>query len=103
MRGGIFPGDVEEVEARALIEAEPPMDGRDLAKEVTPREVAVLEPTGGGAGPRIVAIDTGIKSSIVANLRRRGATVELHPCSATADGSARAVCCQEERSVAGMG
>jgi carbamoyl-phosphate synthase small subunit len=86
MRGGIFPGDVEEVEARALIEAEPPMDGRDLAKEVTPREVAVLEPTaGGGGGPRIVAIDTGIKSSIVANLRSRGATVELHPCSATAD------------------
>ncbi|MDQ6820498.1 MAG: carbamoyl-phosphate synthase small subunit, partial [Actinomycetota bacterium] len=35
-------------------------------------------------GPRIVAIDTGIKASIVAHLRRRGATVELHPCTAPA-------------------
>ena len=86
MLGGVFPGTMGEDEARALIAAEPSMDGRDLAKEVTPAEVAVLEPTGGAAGgPRIVAIDTGIKSSIVANLRRRGATVELHPCSATAD------------------
>src|SRR3954453_12554435 len=86
MRGGIFPGDVDEPEARALVEAEPSMDGRDLAKEVTPGEVTVLEPTQGtGGGPRIVAIDTGIKSSIVANLRRRGAIVELHPCSATAE------------------
>ena len=29
-------------------------------------------------------IDTGVKLSIVRNLRRRGATVELHPCTATA-------------------
>jgi carbamoyl-phosphate synthase small subunit len=85
MRGGVFPGDLAEAEARALIEAEPPMDGRDLAQEVTPREVSVLEPTGAAGGPRIAAIDTGIKGSIVANLRRRGATVELHPCTVTAD------------------
>jgi carbamoyl-phosphate synthase small subunit len=85
MRGGIFPAELGEGEARALIDAEPPMDGRDLAKDVTPRDAAVLEPTGGGrGGPRIVAIDTGIKGSIVANLRRRGATVELHPCTTTA-------------------
>ena len=32
-----------------------------------------------------VAIDTGIKSSIVRNLRERGARVELHPCTITAD------------------
>ena len=35
--------------------------------------------------PRIVALDTGIKTSIVANLRARGAAVELHPCTASAD------------------
>ncbi len=29
-------------------------------------------------------IDTGVKRSIVRNLRERGATVELHPCTATA-------------------
>ena len=39
---------------------------------------------GEGDGPRIAMIDTGVKHSIVENLRRRGATVELHPCTATA-------------------
>ncbi len=29
-------------------------------------------------------IDTGVKASIVANLRARGVTVELHPCTASA-------------------
>ena len=38
-----------------------------------------------GGGPRIVAIDTGIKTSIVTNLRQRGATVELHPCTASSE------------------
>ena len=39
-----------------------------------------------GAGGRIgvAAIDTGIKDSIVRNLRERGATVELHPCTTSA-------------------
>jgi carbamoyl-phosphate synthase small subunit len=30
-------------------------------------------------------IDTGVKVSIIRNLRQRGATVELHPCSVGAD------------------
>ncbi len=38
MRGGIFPSELDEVQARALIAAEPTMRGRDLAREVTPRE-----------------------------------------------------------------
>jgi carbamoyl-phosphate synthase small subunit len=37
------------------------------------------------SGPRVVAIDTGIKSSIVEQLRERGVRLELHPCSVTAD------------------
>jgi carbamoyl-phosphate synthase small subunit len=86
MRGGVFPGELAEAEARALIDAEPPMAGRDLAREVTPREPVVLGPTGGdAAGPLIVAIDTGIKTSIVENWRQRGATVELHPCTTSAE------------------
>jgi carbamoyl-phosphate synthase small subunit len=47
--------------------------------------VVVLGPTGGGDGPRIAMIDTGVKLSILRNLRARGVTVELHPCAASAD------------------
>ena len=85
MKGGVFPGGVSEDQARAMINVEPSMSGRDLAREVTPSETLVLgDGDGDGDGPRIAMIDTGVKHSIVANLRRRGATVELHPCTATA-------------------
>ncbi|MDO8185170.1 glutamine-hydrolyzing carbamoyl-phosphate synthase small subunit [Conexibacter sp. JD483] len=88
MRGGVFPARIAEDEARALIAAEPSMDGRDLAREVTPSELIRLEPLGPGVagsdGPTIAMIDTGVKTSIVRNLRLRGATVELHPCTTSA-------------------
>jgi carbamoyl-phosphate synthase small subunit len=82
MRGGVFPGSMEIDEARALIAAEPSMQGADFARVVTPREMTVH---GGGDGPRIAAIDTGIKGSIVRNIVQRGALLELHPCTASAD------------------
>jgi carbamoyl-phosphate synthase small subunit len=81
MRGGVFPARISEREARGLIEAEPDMSGRDLARGVTPTETVVL---GSGDGPRIAMIDTGVKLSIIRNLRDRGATVELHPCGVSA-------------------
>jgi carbamoyl-phosphate synthase small subunit len=81
MRGGIFPAGVPEREAMERVRAEPSMAGRDLAREVTPSEPVVLP----GDGPRLVAIDTGIKSSIVEQLRERGAHVELHPCGSSAE------------------
>jgi len=88
MRGGIFPATMAEDEARALIAAEPPMAGRDLAREVTPREPLVLAPLGegpaGADGPTFAVIDTGVKASIVLGLRMRGATVALHPCTTSA-------------------
>jgi carbamoyl-phosphate synthase small subunit len=70
-----------EDQAMALVAAEPPMEGLDLASVVTPREMTVH---GSGDGPRIAAIDTGIKLSIVRQLVARGATVELHPCGVSA-------------------
>jgi carbamoyl-phosphate synthase small subunit len=84
MRGGVFPARLSPDEAGGLIDAEPKMTGRDLAREVTPPQRVVLDPTGhpGGDGLRIAMIDTGVKRSIVENLRARGATVELHPCTA---------------------
>jgi carbamoyl-phosphate synthase small subunit len=84
MRGGVFPDRIPEPDARRLIEAEPSMNGRDLAREVTPNEPIVLDSSNGR--PRIAMIDTGVKLSIVRNLRERGATVELHPCTAGAEG-----------------
>jgi carbamoyl-phosphate synthase small subunit len=100
MRGGIFPADMSEREAQALIAAEPPMAGQDLASVVTPAHVthhggnpAV---SGIGAeseralatarnGPLIAVLDTGIKSTIVRNLVQRGARVALHPCTHSAE------------------
>jgi carbamoyl-phosphate synthase small subunit len=82
MRGGLFPAGTDEREARSLIEAEPPMSGRDLVRDVAVGEPVILN---GGTGPRIALLDTGVKRSIVENLRARGATVELHPCTTSAD------------------
>jgi carbamoyl-phosphate synthase small subunit len=84
MRGGVFPARVPQSEAAALVTAEPPMTGRDLATDVTPGQPVILEPTAGTPGPHIAMIDTGVKLSIVRNLRARGATVALHPCAASA-------------------
>ncbi len=81
MRGGVFPAGVAESHARELIAAEPTMDGRDLAREVTPAEPLVME----GDGPRVIGLDTGIKTSIVRNLRERGVHLELLPCDTPAD------------------
>lgn len=99
MKGGVFPARLSEAEARGLIDAEPSMTGRDLAREVTPGEPLTLEPLrptssppgelarAGAASPRmrIAVIDTGVKLSILRNLRERGATVDLHPCHASAE------------------
>jgi carbamoyl-phosphate synthase small subunit len=82
MKGGVFPARVSESEARELIAAEPSMVGADFAKVVTPQ--AATTHGAGGGGPRIAAIDTGIKQSIVRNLVKRGAEVTLHPCTVTA-------------------
>jgi carbamoyl-phosphate synthase small subunit len=85
MKGGVFLAGTSEAAARDLIAAEPAMSGRDLAREVTPARTVVLEPTGGHDRPpvRIALVDTGVKQSIIDNLRERGVTLELHPCTDT--------------------
>ena len=84
MRGGLFPAHLAAGDAHELIAAEPPMTGRDLASEVTPAGVVTVEPSTSARGLRIAMIDTGVKLSIIRNLTARGATVELHPCTASA-------------------
>jgi carbamoyl-phosphate synthase small subunit len=83
MRGGIFDAATPEAEARERVHAEPTMAGADFAKTVTPSEAIILDPD--NPGPRVVAIDTGIKTSIVNNLRERGVRLELHPATVTAE------------------
>jgi carbamoyl-phosphate synthase small subunit len=79
MRGGVFPADVAVEEARERIAAEPSMTGADLARTVSPD--APVELT--GDGPHVVALDTGIKPSILRQFRARGARVTLLPCTAS--------------------
>jgi carbamoyl-phosphate synthase small subunit len=76
MRGGVFPADLSERAAREAVAAEPRMSGADLARTVTPGEPIRFE----GSGPHVVGIDTGIKLSIVRQLRERGCRVTLLPC-----------------------
>ena len=88
MRGGVFPAALSEQTARDLIEQEPDMAGRDLVRDVTPNEPIVVPGKNGDdrvGGILISMIDTGVKRSIVRNLTERGATVELHPCTANAN------------------
>ena len=73
MRGGIFPAETSEAEARERVEAEPPMDGADLARTVTPPEPVRFD----GDGPHVVGIDTGVKLNIVRQLRERGCRTML--------------------------
>jgi carbamoyl-phosphate synthase small subunit len=79
MRGGIFSAELPESEARERVDAEPSMRGADFARTVTPDEPVVLE----GEGPHIVAIDTGIKLSIIRQFRARDCKVTLLPCETT--------------------
>ena len=84
MRGGVFGAEVPESQAWERIRAEPSMTGRDLACEVTPAAPVTIGEDEGD-GPLVVGIDTGIKTSIVRNLRDRGVRLELHPCAASAE------------------
>jgi carbamoyl-phosphate synthase small subunit len=81
MRGGIFPAELDESHSRERIGAEPSMEGADFARQVTPPEPVEIE----GDGPHVVGIDTGIKLSIIRQLKERGCRVTLLPCDTSAD------------------
>jgi carbamoyl-phosphate synthase small subunit len=81
MRGGIFPAALAEPEGRERIAAEQTMDGSDLAQAVTSAEAVEIE----GDGPHVVGIDTGIKLSIIRQLKERGCRITLLPCDSSAE------------------
>lgn len=82
MRGGIFPAELDPGEGRAAVEAERSMAGRDLTGEVTPSEPIMID----GSGIHVVALDTGIKNSIIDRFRRRDCRMTLLPCDTGPDG-----------------
>jgi carbamoyl-phosphate synthase small subunit len=79
MRGGVFPAAIPEERAREAIAAEPSMDGADFARTVTPPQPVRFD----GDGPHVVGIDTGIKLSIVRQLREHSAKLTLLPCDSS--------------------
>jgi carbamoyl-phosphate synthase small subunit len=81
LRGGIFPAELAESEARERVSAEPSMEGADFARQVTPPEPVEID----GDGPHVVGIDTGIKLSIVRQLKERGCRVTLLPCDTSSE------------------
>jgi len=80
MRGGIFAAALDEGEALERLGQAPVMAGADLARTVTPEEPVEMA----GDGPHIVALDTGIKLSILRQFRERGARLTLLPCDTPA-------------------
>ncbi len=81
MRGGIFSAGTAEAEARERVAAEPSMTGADFARTVSPEEAVEVD----GDGPHVVALDTGIKLSIIRQFRERNCRLTLLPCGAGAD------------------
>ena len=80
MRGGVFAAETTHADALETVLAEPPMDGGALAQTVSTDERVELD----GRGPHVVALDTGIKLSIVRQLRERDCRVTLVPCASSA-------------------
>lgn len=76
MRGGIFPGSTSSGDALEEVLASPGMAGQNLASKVSP-DAPIEHP---GEGPHVVALDTGIKASIVSQFTGRGCRVTLLPC-----------------------
>ncbi len=83
MAGGIFSAATPRAEALERVRAEPSMIGRDLAKEVTVKEPYTVA-ADGEERIRLIALDTGIKTSIIRSFSSRGVTLDLFPCTTPA-------------------
>lgn len=75
VKSAIAVGDYDEKELLALAKNQPPITEKDLIPAVSTREIEILE----GSGPRLAVIDTGIKQSILTNIRDRELEVALFP------------------------
>ncbi len=86
MRAGIFSGSsLGPVDGLLrIVQAQPPMLGADLARDVSTDTGYVVEPAGTPAF-EVVAVDLGMKASIPAQLALRGCRVHVLPSTATLD------------------
>lgn len=75
VKSAIAVGDYDEKEVLELARTQPPITEKDLVPELSTEEVEFLE----GEGPKLAVIDTGIKRSILANLRDRDFEIALFP------------------------
>ncbi len=82
MRGGIFDAGVPEPEARERVVRRALDGGRGPGPH---RDPVRAGPARGRRAPHVVGIDTGIKGSIIRQLRERGCRLTLLPCSASAE------------------
>lgn len=79
MRGGVST-EMGAEELLALVREHPSLDGRDLASQA-----AGVARTLGDDGPRIVAVDCGMKEGILRGLAGAGMRVHVVPAGITAD------------------
>ncbi len=79
MRGVIAEGRAPTRELQSLLNASQRMEGLDLASMATTRE-----PRHVGSGPRVVALDFGMKENIVRMLAAEGCEVVTMPAQSTA-------------------
>lgn len=86
MRAGLFSGPSLSTPDQlvSLVREQPEMSGSDLTGGVTTAEPYTVPASGTRQRFRVVAVDLGIKTSIIGELARRGAEVQVLPAGATA-------------------
>jgi len=85
MRGGVTT-ELGAEELLARVRAHPPLEGRDLASEAAAELTgAAVEWATGADGPRVVALDCGMKASIARRLAAAGCRLEVVAAGASAD------------------
>jgi carbamoyl-phosphate synthase small subunit len=85
MRCGVSTEIDDPGELLARVAASPSMAGRDLARHASTPRPYRLPAEAGKARHRVVALDYGVKRSILRHLCRGGADVTVLPATATAD------------------
>jgi len=75
VKSALAVGDYDKGEVVKLAKDQPPITERDLIPEVSSEEIQVLE----GDGPRLAVLDTGMKRSILSNLKDRNFELVIFP------------------------